>query len=260
MLTEQANSKLEAVDGIWVESGTRERFQAFEDQYILIRDKEHRIFSIDEIRKLPEVNREHPHYGEWKIRQKSIARFRHFLKGKKTEHALDIGSGTGFFAHMLSQYCQHVVGVEVNFPELKQAAEAFGSSEKLKWFCVDVLQRKVFAEASFDLITFCCSFQYFSDVKEIVDACFYYLKPGGSVHIIDTPFYNAQELAQAKKASLHYYQNMGFNDLAQHYHHHSWDSLAPYHPIVHYKKKEGGFRSFFEGPDSPFPWIELIKP
>jgi SAM-dependent methyltransferase len=260
MLTVQSNSELESVDGIWIENGTRERFQAFEEQYLLIRDKEHRIFSIDEIRKLPEVNREHPHYQEWKIRQKSIDRFLHFLKGKKMEHTLDIGSGTGFFAHMLTRYCQNVAGVEVNFSELKQAVTAFENNERLKWFCVDIMQRKVFAAASFDLITFCCSFQYFPDVKEIIDTCFYYLKPGGSVHIIDTPFYDADEVEQAKKASQNYYQSMGFGELAQHYFHHSWDSLVPYDPVVHYRKKKRSFLSFFDGADSPFPWIELIKP
>lgn len=260
MLTTQSNNELESVAGVWVENGTRERFQQFEQPYLLIREKEHRIFSIDEIRELPAVRPEHPHAGEWKIRQKSIDRFMHFLKGKQIENAMDIGSGTGFFANMLSRYCLHVAGVEVNFPELKQAALAFESNERLAWYCVDIMQRKVFAEASFDLITFCCSFQYFPDIKQIVDTCFYYLRPGGSVHIIDTPFYSGDELEPARNASQKYYHDMGFDELAQHYFHHNIDDLAPYNPVIHYRKKKKNFRSFFESPDSPFLWIELIKP
>lgn len=253
------NSDLEFIDGIWIEEEARQRFHSFEEQYILIRDKEQRIFSIDEIRELPKVKEDHKHAAEWKIREKSIERFVTFLKKKKMGTALDIGCGTGFFANILSQYCDKVSGVEVNFTELKQAAEAFKTNTKTEWYYADILNQKVFEQNTFDLITFCCSFQYFPDVKKILDICFYYLKPGGSVHIIDTPFYRAEEQLVAKKATHKYYQDMGCDTLAMHYFHHTWEDIRSYHPIIHYQKSKGVFSSLFSRHDSPFPWIEMIK-
>lgn len=259
-MTTNTNIELEFIDGIWIEEEARQRFHSFEEQYIHIRDKEHRIFSIDEIRRLPKVKEDHKHAAEWKIREKSIERFVRFLKQKKTTATLDIGCGTGFFANILSQYCDKVSGVEVNLIELKQAAEAFKSNKKTEWYYTDILSRKVFQEEAFDLITFCCSFQYFPDVKEILDTCFYYLKPGGSVHIIDSPFYELEEQSKAQKATYNYYQNMGCDTLAQHYFHHTWESIKPYRPQIHYQKSKGVFSSLFAKHDSPFPWIEIIKP
>lgn len=259
-MTINTHIDLEFIDGIWIEEEARQRFHSFEDQYILIRDKEQRIFSIDEIRRLPKVKEGHKHAAEWKIREKSIERFVRFLKKKKVAAALDIGCGTGFFANMLSQHCTKVSGVEVNLTELKQAAEAFKTNEKTEWYYTDILGRKVFNENTFDLITFCCSFQYFPDIKEILDTCFYYLKPGGSVHIIDTPFYSREEQLKAKKATHSYYQNMGCDALAKHYFHHTWEDIEPYHPIIHYQKSKGVLSSLFSRHDSPFPWIEMVKP
>jgi ubiquinone/menaquinone biosynthesis C-methylase UbiE len=261
MLSTPSDISLQSINGIWIEGQTRQRFQAFEDQYIHVRDKEQRIFSIEEIRQLPVVNSNHPHAQEWKIREKSIARFTHFLKNKKIDRAMDIGCGTGFFANILSQYCNSVAGVEVNLTELKQATEAFKGNDKLQWFYADVLNRNIFEEGSYDLITFCCSFQYFPHAAQILDACFYYLKPGGAVHIIDTPFYEIAEQDKARKASKHYYQSMGCDTLAQHYFHHTFDDLKPFQVTVHYRKKKGIFSSFFTDQyDSPFPWIEITKP
>jgi ubiquinone/menaquinone biosynthesis C-methylase UbiE len=251
---------LKFIDGIWVEEETRQRFYSFEEQYIHIRDKEQRIFSIDEIRKLPEVKKDHKHVAEWKVRQKSIERFVRFLKKKRITAALDIGCGTGFFANILSQHCDKVSGIEVNLKELKQAAEAFKSNKKIEWYYTDILNRKVFGEGAFDLITFCCSFQYFPDVKEILDTCFYYLKPGGSVHIIDSPFYKEEEQLKAQNATHGYYQSMGFDTLAQHYFHHTWDDIKSYPYKIHYQKSKEIFSSLFTKHDSPFPWIEIIKP
>ncbi len=261
MLTSQSNISLEPVHGVWIEEQTRRRFQAFEEQYIHVRDKEHRIFSVEEIKQLPEVKAGHLHEMEWKIREKSIKRFTDFLKRKTLFRAMDIGCGTGFFTNILSQYCEQVIGVDVNLTELKQAARAFEGNEKLQWYYADIMNPHVFDAGSFDLITFCCSFQYFPHAAQILDACFYYLKPGGSVHIIDTPFYENKEQGKARKASQHYYQNMGCDTLAQHYFHHTFDALIPFHTIVHYQKKKGLFSSFFADQyDSPFPWIEVIKP
>lgn len=259
-MTINTNTDLEFIDGIWMDEEARQRFHSFEDQYILIRDKEQRIFSVDEIRRLPELKKGHKHAAEWKIRKKSIERFAGFLKMKTAASALDIGCGTGFFANILSQYCDKVSGVEVNLTELKLAAEAFKSNPKTAWYYTDILSRKVFPESSFDLITFCCSFQYFPDVKEILDACFYYLKPGGSVHIIDSPIYEKEEQVRAQKATYNYYRDMGCDTLAQHYFHHTWEDIKPYYPRIHYQKSKRWGASLFGMHDSPFPWIEIIKP
>lgn len=251
---------LEFNGGVWMQQGVAGRFGMFEDQYIEIRDKEQRIFSIEEIRKLPLVPESHVHTTEWKMRTGSIERFTKYLRKKGTDKALDIGCGNGFFTNIISRYCNEVYGLDVNLTELKQATKAFADNTKLQWYYADILAPGLFEPETFDLITFCCSFQYFFNVKQILDACLHYLKPGGAVHIIDTPFYTDAALEKARDGSVEYYHNMGHSDLAQHYFHHTWEDIKPYEPIVRYKKSDSRIASLFTANPSPFPWIEIRKP
>lgn len=247
-------------DGVWISWAAKEKFGQFEEAYFHIREKEQRIFTINEIRQLPQVPVPHPHAREWAKRAGSIDRFIGHLKNRQPKPAkvLDLGCGNGFFAHLVSGYVQQVVGIDVNLTELKQAARAFADNPKLKWYYLDIFEEGILA-ADFDLVTFCCSFQYFQDLDKILYKCMQLLKPGGSVHIIDTPFYADHDIARAKTASADYYEKLGFAELAQHYHHHSWSEIQPYHPVVHYRPVTSFFSSLSGKKKSPFPWIEIIK-
>lgn len=247
-------------DGVWLSRAAMEKFGQFEQAYISIREKEQRVFTINEVQQLPNVPLHHPHAQEWKLRAGSIDRFIRHLKNRQPKPArvLDMGCGNGFFAHLVSGYVQQVVGIDVNLTELKQAAKAFTDNPKLQWYYLDIFEEEVL-KADFDLITFCCSFQYFADMPKVLQKCMQLLKPGGSVHIIDTPFYADNDVARARKASAEYYEGLGFPDLVQHYHHHEWKAILSYQPVIHYRPATHFFSSLFGKKESPFPWIEIIK-
>lgn len=250
--------KYKGPDGIWHSGADMSSFSAFEDKYIDIRRQEQRIFSIGEIRRLPEVSADHIHAREWRIRKRSIRRFQRYLQDKPSlEAILDIGCGNGFFTNILSRYAKSVTGIDVNLTELRQASEAFEGNPVLKWYYADVLDTGIFGGSLFDVITFCCSFQYFSDIEKILERCSRLLKPRGSVHILESPFYETgREQAEARERTIRYYERMGMKDLSQYYFHHSWDAIKRFRPVVHYREKRGWNR-IFSIAGSPFPWLEI---
>jgi ubiquinone/menaquinone biosynthesis C-methylase UbiE len=259
-LKTQDREPLNFCDGVWVSPGTSLQYQDFEKEYITVRRKEQRVFTIEEIRQLPIVGKGYIHSREWAMRRKSIQRFGNYLEKKKPfENILDIGCGNGFFTNFLSAYSHSVFGVDVNMVELKQASAAFASNPKLQWYYTDILEDKLFKANSFDLITFCCSFQYFPDVRQIINICLGYLKPGGAIHIIDTPFYKPAEVDMARSGTVEYYNSMGVWGMGQYYFHHQLNDIAPFEPVIHHPGKKGLFPSLFAARQSPFPWIEIIK-
>ena len=245
--------------GVYISKHATARFGAFEKDYLGIRAKEKRVFNIEEIRKLPQVSADSPHASEWKMRAGSIDRFIRYLKKRKPVTIIDIGCGNGFFSNIISTYANNVYGVDVNLLELQQAAVAFEANPKLQWYYLDIFSEYAFEEDTIDLITFCCSFQYFTEVEALIHKCSSLLKPGGSIHIIDTPFYPKQDLERARKATAQYYHNLGFDTLAQHYFHHSIEQIKAFDPIIHYQPNRNFFSSLFRKNDSPFPWIEIRK-
>lgn len=247
--------------GVWISEQAMRQYGAFEKDYLEVRGKEKRIFTIGEIRALPQVPYDYQHASEWQMRARSIDRFIQYLKDRRPEAAtiIDIGCGNGFFSNIIAPYADHVFGVDVNLRELQQAAEAFAANPKLQWYYLDIFKETTFEEAAADLITFCCSFQYFNDVEVLIAKCRRLLKPGGAIHIIDTPFYPEKDLERARKATAHYYHSLGCDALAQHYFHHNWEQIKVFDPVFHYKPPAHFFSSLFRKNDSPFPWIEIRK-
>jgi len=86
------------------------------------------------------------------------------------------------------------------------------------------------------------------------------LSPGGEIHILDTPFYESNQIGRAKKRSADYFISIGFPEAARHYFHHGWRALAKWNYEILYdpgKAKNKLMR--FVQTDSPFPWIRLDK-
>lgn len=247
-------------NGVWISAKALERFGTFEQEYLAARDKEQRIFSIEDIRRLPEVPAGYRHEAEWRMRKRSIARFLEYLEGRRPVTVMDIGCGNGFFSNAISRYATGVYGIDVNLKELQQAAVAFAGNPKLQWYCADVMDETLFTASSADLITFCCSFQYFPDAAVILDRCLELLRPGGAVHIIDTPFYHTGDAGRAKTATEMYYNSLGSNGLAAYYFHHTWEQIDRYRPLIRYRPPGGLRAALFGKNDSPFPWIEIRKP
>jgi ubiquinone/menaquinone biosynthesis C-methylase UbiE len=230
----------------------------FEDNYIAARTREDRMYSDEEIARLPEIHPDHPHYKEWKIRKRSCEKLISYLKSKKKKlQILEVGCGNGWLSRELSAIPEaRVVGMDINLTELKQAARVFHENSKLKFIYGNFLSG-ILKETSFNVIVFAAAVQYFKSLPELFNVCFKQLSQEGEIHVIDSPFYPAGEIDKAKERSNIYYQGLGLPELNNYYFHHSLSSLQPFNHQLLYDP--ASLRSRLFRRNHPFPWIQIKK-
>jgi len=205
---------------------------SFEEQYIALRKKEQRLYSDDEVRRLPFISREHPHHREWIARKRSSGRLlKHLEKMNKPLRILEIGCGNGWLSHKLSAIKDsQVTGFDINQLELYQARKVFGDQPNLEFTAKDPLA----GNAKFDVIVFAAAIQYFDSLSEIISRALARLQPGGSIHIIDTHFYKPAEVPAAQKRTEAYFASLGFENMSANYFHHSLEELKRYNYEILY--------------------------
>ncbi len=147
-----------------------------------------------------------------------------------------------------------VIGTDINFTEIQQAARVFHDISNLH-FIYGNAESGMFEDRQFDSIVFAASIQYFPSLTGIINSALKLLKPKGEIHIIDSHFYSLAELGAAKQRSLLYYQAAGFPELADWYFHHNLDDLDSYNYSVLYDP-ESLFNRFLRN-KNPFPWIRI---
>lgn len=204
--------------------------QAFESVYIRLREAEHRLYSDEEVLNLPDISPLHPHYKEWVIRKKSTEKLIRYLNRKKMPlNILEIGCGNGWLSRQLSDIPEsHVIGIETNITELRQAVRIFSQMPNLNFIRGD-FNKMDFHGDLFDIVVMAASVQYFSSVQNTLKHVLrYYLKPGGEIHIIDSPFYQAAEVAAAMERTAIYYTQLGFPEMIPFYFHHSLFELISF--------------------------------
>ena len=221
--------------------------------YLETRKREGRLLEDDLVKDLPKLPKTHPLHAEWKKRQDTAKRFRLYQKMNSFKSALEIGCGNGWFSNMLAQTAgmERVVGLDVNQPELEQAARVF-ADEKIQWFCSDIFQwdgRNI----QFDLIVLNASVQYFQNIERLLMQCRQLLNPGGELHILDSKFYHTEEMVAAQQRSKTYYRELGTPEMAGHYYHHNWDSVTDLQIL--YRPRRSMLGSFLRPNASPFPWL-----
>jgi 2-polyprenyl-3-methyl-5-hydroxy-6-metoxy-1,4-benzoquinol methylase len=213
----------------------------FEKRYTQLRQKEGRIYTDEEVGQLPEIAKTHPHYKEWQVRKKSCGRLIGYLQKKQSAisneqslRILEVGCGNGWLSHRLSSISgSKVLGSDINFSELQQAGRVFYNIPNLH-FIYSNTESDVFEDKQFEVIIFAASIQYFASLAETMRKTFRLLKPGGEIHIIDSPFYSTAELGAAKQRSVLYYESIGFPEMANSYFHHSLDGLAVFNHSLLY--------------------------
>lgn len=226
----------------------------FETLYIHLRQQEGRLYSDEELARLPEIGRSHPHYQEWRLRKRSSEKLISYLKRKnKQPDILEIGCGNGWLSHRLSTIPgSKVIGTDINFTEIQQAARVFQHIPNLHFIYVH-MEPGVFKEKRFDSIIFAASIQYFASLQETIKNTLPLLKPGGEIHIIDSPFYPLQEVPPARQRSRHYYESAGFCEMADFYFHHSPDELKGYNYSILFNPNN--LFNKLPGNKNPFHWI-----
>ena len=239
-------------------TGTSRMDDPFEKQYINARLKENRIYDDKEVKSLPDILPAHPHFNEWQIRKKSCTRLIRFLKAKKKPlNILEIGCGNGWMSFQLAQVAKATVtGQDINFTELQQAARVFNANTRLRFVYGDVFSG-VLRNRKFDVIVFAASIQYFSSFNKIIAFALDQLNKGGEIHILDTHFYAAEEIAAAKKRTETYFQSLGFPAMGNHYFHHSMDELNNFRYRLLFNP--GSFKNRLLGRKDPFPWVCIKK-
>jgi ubiquinone/menaquinone biosynthesis C-methylase UbiE len=232
--------------------------QEFERLYHALRTKENRIYSDEELTELPNINRLHPYYKEWLLRKASFRKLKACLsKKKKSLDILEPGCGNGWLANRLSSQLNcRVTGVDINRYELEQAARVFQLNTECTFLYGDI-RSGMMQRQQFDIVLFAASIQYFPSLKEIVDAAFSLLRPGGEIHIIDSHFYNDLEIEEARQRSKSYFTALGFPGMSAMYFHHSFKEICQFQPsILH---NPNSITNLFSRYKVPFYWLCIRK-
>ena len=226
----------------------------FSVRYCLLRKKEGRIYSDEEVSRLPGIHQQHQYYKEWKIRKESSDRLKKYLTTKKRPlRILEIGAGNGWLSAKLSGISSsHVTGIDINSEELSQAKRVFSAIENLHFFNCS-LQDDPVNNQQFDIIVFAASIQYFPSLRAVLNSALGRLEAGGEIHIMDSHFYQANEVNAARQRTKDYFNRLGFPDMVEQYFHHSWNELRSFNSETLYDP--GSIINRLKNNKSPFYWF-----
>lgn len=229
----------------------------FEQRYLQLRTREHRIYSDAQLKELPHAFAYNVHKQEWDLRAKSQRKIQQYLKRKQNvEHILEIGCGNGWLSDKLARSTEaEVFAFDTCLQEMKQGAQVF-QRPNLHFVYGDIFE-EIFEENAFDVILMADTIQYFPDVFKIVDLSLSLLKEGGELHIFDSPLYKASDVQQAELDSLTYLEELGVGELIDLAHHHCLDDFLAF--PHEYLYKPGRWKQLVGKKDSPFPWIRMVK-
>lgn len=229
----------------------------FESMYLKLREAEGRVYDDDTVLYLPEVPPCHRHYKEWLVRKRSVKMvLKYISKNKNIKEILELGCGNGWLAANIagSTGC-NVTGLDVNVTELEQAARVFGDKVNLKFAYGDVFG----IDEKFDMILLPSVTAYFEDLKGLIKKLLGNLNSGGEIHITDSPFFDNKPAA--KRRSLNYFKKMGFEDMAEHYFHHSLSDLIEFNHRIEYDPTTFIHKAnrAFDKSTPPFYWVVVRK-
>jgi ubiquinone/menaquinone biosynthesis C-methylase UbiE len=165
---------------------------------------------------------------------------------------LEIGCGNGWLSHKLAEIPRtEVIGLDINLKELQQAANVFTNSNLQ--FAYGDIRENILQNRQFDIIIFAGTIPYFSSLTEIILSTLESLTPGGEIHIMDSFFYNAENVETAKQNCREYYKNMGFPGMANYYFHHLLKDI--YHFNCEVKRPRHSFFKKLFLKKNVFPWL-----
>jgi len=243
---------------IQVQGHTRLREILFEKKYIQVRALESRLYTDEELSQLPDIPSSHPRHAEWLQRKQSARRLvRHISRRKADLDILEIGCGNGWLTHQLAEIPgSTVLGVDINFTELQQAARVFSNDPNLRFIHGDV-RSGLLDERTFDYIVIAATLEHFPSAKKILHLCLAHLNRGGEIHILDTRFCKQEEVRVEERRTLAYYTSFGYPEMADYYFHHTFEDLRSFRSRLLYNPK--AFYNRFLKVKSQHPWIRVVN-
>ena len=258
----QLLQNIEPINGVYRLSDPS-RFSLLENIYLKTRRTEARVYSDEVVIKLPIIDERSGHKVEWGIRANSTQKLIKYFRSKsKTLTILDLGCGNGWMSNLLAQIQgSEVYAVDVNLYELEQGARVFKDTARLKFVYADIVE-EFKLENTFDVIIMAGSIQYFPDIKQLIGKLLQHLTDHGELHVIDSPFYSAEEALKATRRTENYARSIGVPEFAQYYHHHCINDLKGFHVAELYDPESLAnrvLRKILHLPLSPFPWMRITK-
>ena len=228
----------------------------FEELYLGLRSSEGRLYPDSVVASLPNIDADHSHYKEWRIRERSSRRFVDYLGiHKRMATILEVGCGNGWLCHLLAKKIgTGITGLDINSEELEQAKRVFGTVSNIEFEYGDILEGALEGR-KFDVIIFASCIQYFPYLDKVLEKAIQYLNPKGEIHILDSHFYTREEKSPARKRSLDYFVSKGFPEMIDYYFHHSLSDLAGFkYQVLH---DPNSFFQRISRSGSPFYWLVI---
>lgn len=207
----------------------------FKELYLGLRQTEGRLYTDEEVARLPGISQDHPYYKEWQLRKISCRQLCQYLAHKnKSIDILEVGCGNGWLSSQLAKITAGTVtGVDINIPELDQAGRVFQHIHNLQFQYGDI-RKGILENRKYDTIVFAASIQYFPSFREIISCALQHLQPHGEIHILDSCFYKPSGMAAAKQRSATHFYSIGFPAMRDHYFHHCITDLSYFNHKILY--------------------------
>jgi 2-polyprenyl-3-methyl-5-hydroxy-6-metoxy-1,4-benzoquinol methylase len=251
----KASPDFEEQNGFYIQKSVRSKFQ-FEDRYIALRKTEGRIYDDEVVKSLPDIRSSHPLSNEWKIRKKSLEKLRQYIRNKQPTRILEVGCGNGWLIQNLAATTNaDCCGMDINATELAQAANLFNDRPNVCFALADI-ESTVFDGAGIDMVILASVLQYFPKPNQLLTTLKKKLSITGEIHIIDTPLYEAYDVADARRRSREYFTKLNRTDMINQYFHHTWNSFSEHsHSLLYNPKSRWRRVGMALFASSPFPWI-----
>jgi SAM-dependent methyltransferase len=179
----------------------------FRGEYARQRAAEGRGYGGDALRSLPYLE-SGPLAQQWQVRARSFEAFvRHVLQPRmKGSRLLDLGAGNGWLCHRAAKMGFEVVAIDIRDDDVDGlgAAKALLRGDTYLFSCVAAsFDRLPLRDSNFDVTLFNASLHYALDLRGVLREAERVTSKGGTIAILDSPFYRSDEAGCAMVQEKH---------------------------------------------------------
>jgi len=160
-----------------------------------------------------------PLASQWRVRARSYDAFvRHLLRpAQGALDILDLGAGNGWLCHRVAKLGHRAVALDMREDTVDGlgAARTFLKDTPDLFECVaGYFEELPFPSSRFDLMVFNASLHYSRDLQSVLAEAVRVTRPGGTLAILDSPFYRRTEDGDAMVAEKRAGASAAFGDRA----------------------------------------------